>query len=81
MATTYSKINGRSKGYRYRNSIVDLQRDLYKRNEKMTPQELGLDEKFEDHPNGDSDRYIGKVVKQPTSNLHHARKSSTFDNF
>ena len=81
MATTYSKINGRSKGYRYRNSIVDLQRDLYKRNEKMTPKELGLDEKFEDHPDGDSDRYIGRVVKQPTSNLHHARKSSTFDNF
>ena len=26
MTTSYSKINGRSKGYRYRNSIVDLQR-------------------------------------------------------
>ena len=47
----------------------------------MTPQELGLNERFEDHPNGDSDRYIGRVVKQPTSNLHHARKSSTFENF
>ena len=50
MTTTYSKLKGRSKGYRYRNSIVDLQRELYQRNAKMTPKELGMDERFEDDP-------------------------------
>jgi hypothetical protein len=48
MTTSYSKLKGRSKGYRYANSIVDLQRDLWKRNAKKTPKELGADERFED---------------------------------
>jgi len=46
MITSYSKIRGRSKGYRYRNSIVDLQRDLQRANAKKTPQELEEHELF-----------------------------------
>ena len=40
MTTSYSKIRGRSKGYRYRNSIVDLQRDLQRANAKNTKEEF-----------------------------------------
>ena len=74
MTTSYSKIKGRSKGYRYRNSIVDLQRDLQRANAKKTPQELGMDERFEDHPDADKDKDIGRVVRKPTSGLHDRRK-------
>ena len=50
MTTSFSKIKGRVKGHRYRNSIVELQRDLQRANAKKTPQELGMDERFEDDP-------------------------------
>ena len=73
MATSYSKIKGRSKGHRYRNSIVDLQRDLYKRNSKMTPKELGEDERFEDDPRALREQDYGKVNKIPSSPLHNRR--------
>tara|TARA_Y100001951_G_C11142283_1_gene184367 strand:- start:158 stop:388 length:231 start_codon:yes stop_codon:yes gene_type:complete len=73
MTTTYSKLKGRSKGYRYRNSIVDLQRDLYKRNSKMTPSELGEDERFEDDPRALREQDYGKVNKIPSSPLHNRR--------
>ena len=73
MTTTYSKPKGRSKGYRYRNSIVDLQRDLYKRNSKMTPSELGEDERFEDDPRALREQDYGKVNKIPSSPLHNRR--------
>mgnify|MGYP003108543661 FL=1 len=73
MTTTYSKLKGRSKGHRYRNSIVDLQRDLYKRNSKMTSSELGEDERFEDDPRALREQDYGKVNKIPSSPLHNRR--------
>ena len=73
MTTTYSKIKGRSKGHRYRNSIVELQRELYKRNSKMTPRELGEDERFEDDPRALREQDYGKVNRIPTSSLHNRR--------
>ena len=73
MTTSYSKIRGRSKGYRYRNSIVDLQRDLQRANAKKTPQELGMDERFEDHPDADKAKDIGRGVRKPTSGLYNRR--------
>ena len=73
MATTYSKIKGRSKGYRYRNSIVDLQRELWKRNAKKTPAELGEHERFEDDPRALREQDYGKVNRIPTSSLHNRR--------
>jgi hypothetical protein len=73
MATTYSKIKGRSKGYRYRNSIVDLQRELWKRNAKKTPAELGEHERFEDDPRALREQDYGKVNRIPTSSLYNRR--------
>ena len=80
MTTSYSKLKGRSKGYRYANSIVDLQRDLWKRNAKKTPKELGADERCEDVPTrlSDKDRY-GRVNRIPTSTIQHRRNGSTFE--
>ena len=71
MTTTYSKIKGRSKGHRYRNSIVDLQRELYQRNAKMTPKELGMDERFEDDPRAIREKDYGRVIvfQHPPSNI------------
>ena len=76
MTTSYSKIKGRSKGYRYRNSIVDLQRDLQKANAKKTPQELGEDERFEDDPRALKEIEYGRVVRKPTTIL---KKGNVFD--
>ncbi len=73
MTTTYSKIKGRSKGYRYRNSIVDLQRELWKRNAKKTPAELGEHERFEDDPRALREQDYGKVNRIPTSSLYNRR--------
>ena len=67
MTTSYSKIRGRSKGYRYRNSIVDLQRDLQRANAKKTPQELGEDERFEDDPRALKEIEYGRVSRTPTN--------------
>ena len=74
MTTTYSKIKGRSKGYRYRNSIVDLQRDLQRANAKKTKEELEENERFEDDPRALKEIEYGRVVKKPTSGLHDKRK-------
>jgi hypothetical protein len=74
MTTSYSKIKGRSKGYRYRNSIVDLQRELWKQNAKKTPQELGMDERFEDDPRALKEIEYGRVVRKPTSEIYDRRK-------
>ena len=80
MTTSYSKLKARSKGYRYANSIVDLQRDLWKKNAKKTPKELWADERFEDVPTrlSDNDRY-GKVNRVSTSTIQHMRGGSTFE--
>ena len=74
MTTSYSKIKGRVKGHRYRNSIVELQRDLQRANAKKTPQELGMDERFQDDPRALKEIEYGRVVKKPTSGLHDKRK-------
>ena len=66
MTTSYSKIRGRSKGYRYRNSIVDLQRDLQRANAKKTPKELEENERFEDDPRALKEIDTGRVVRKPT---------------
>ena len=77
--TSYSKIKGRSKGYRYRNSIVDLQRDLWKKNAKKTPRELGMDERFEDDPRAIREIDYGRVNRVSTSTIQHLRGGSQFD--
>ena len=73
MTTTYSKIKGRSKGHRYRNSIVDLQRDLWRKNAKKTPAELGEHERFEDDPRALKEQDYGRVNRVPTSSLYNRR--------
>ena len=73
MTTSFSKIKGRVKGHRYRNSIVELQRDLQRANAKKTPQELGMDERFEDDPRALKEIEYGRVVRKPTSGLHDRR--------
>ena len=79
MTTSYSKIRGRSKGYRYRNSIVDLQRDLQRANAKKTKKELGEDERFEDDPRALKEIEYGRVVKQPTTMKYSLKKGNVFD--
>ena len=74
MTTSYSKIRGRSKGHRYRNSIVDLQRDLQRANAKKTPQELGEDERFEDDPRALKEIEYGRVVRKSTSGIDDRRR-------
>jgi len=79
MTTSYSKIKGRSKGYRYRNSIVDLQRDLQRANAKKTKEELGEDERFEDDPRALKEIEYGRVVKQSTTMKYSLKKGNVFD--
>ena len=74
MTTSYSKIRGISKVYRYRNSLVDLQRDLQRANAKKTPQELGEDERFEDDPRALKEIEYGRVVRKSTSGLQDRRR-------
>ena len=74
MTTSYSKIRGRSKGHRYRNSIVDLQRDLQRANAKKTPQELGEDERFEDDPRALKEIEYGRVLRKPKSGIYYRRR-------
>tara|TARA_R100000231_G_scaffold61290_1_gene49979 strand:- start:69 stop:404 length:336 start_codon:yes stop_codon:yes gene_type:complete len=74
MTTSYSKIRGRSKGHRYRNSIVDLQRDLQRANTKKTPQELGEHERFEDDPRALKEIEYGRVVRKSTSGIDDRRR-------
>ena len=70
MTTSYIKIRGRSKGHRYRNSIVDLQRDLQRANAKKTKEELEENEMFQDDPRALKEIEYGRVVRKPTSGLH-----------
>jgi|5B_taG_2_1085324.scaffolds.fasta_scaffold92962_1 hypothetical protein len=39
---------------------------LKERNKKMTPEELGMDEKFEDDPRAETEQLYGKVSKVPS---------------
>ena len=79
MTTSYSKIRGRSKGYRYRNSIVDLQRDLQRANAKKTKEELEENERFEDDPRAIREKDYGKVNRISTSTIQHMRGGSPFE--
>ena len=47
----------------------------------MTPQELGMDEKFEDVPTSlsDKDKEIGRVNKVSSSGIHQMRGGSAFE--
>ena len=56
-------------------------KDLVERNKNMTPEELGMDERFEDVPEALSnrDRDYGKVIKVSTSGIVHRRSGSQFD--
>ena len=74
MTTSFSKIKGRVKGHRYRNSIVELHRALPRANAKKTPQDLGMDERFEDDPRALKEIEYGRVVRKPTSGFHDKRK-------
>ena len=74
MTTTYSKIKGRSKGYRYRNSIVDLQRDLQRANAKKTKEELEENEMFQDDPRALKEIEYGRVVRKSTSGIDDRRR-------
>ena len=64
----------RPRGYRDRNSIVDIQKKLWKENSKKTRDELGMNERFEDHPHADKDKDIGRVNKGSTSGIHDRRR-------
>tara|TARA_R110001592_G_scaffold116539_1_gene318006 strand:- start:358 stop:699 length:342 start_codon:yes stop_codon:yes gene_type:complete len=64
------KKNGHSSTYEFLNKDVkNAHKDLVERNKKMTPQELGMDEKFEDSPMGlwECNNDVGKVITVPTS--------------
>ena len=50
-----------------RASIRDLQRQLKIKNEKKTPQELGMHERFEDDPRALREIEYGRVVRKPTT--------------
>jgi len=45
--------------------IKKVFKDLQKRNSKMTPEELGMNEKFEDDPRAETEQLYGKVSKVP----------------
>ena len=54
---------------RIRDSLKDLHLQLKKENKSKTPNELDMDEKFEDSPRGlwECDNDVGKVITVPTS--------------
>tara|TARA_E500000305_G_scaffold87517_1_gene74010 strand:- start:541 stop:768 length:228 start_codon:yes stop_codon:yes gene_type:complete len=64
---------------RVRNSILDVHLELKKENKKKTREELGEDERFEDHPHADRDKDIGRVKKKPTSMTYAMKKGDVFD--
>jgi hypothetical protein len=54
---------------RIRNSILDLHLQIQKENKKKTREELGEDERFEDHPHADRDKDIGRIKRISTSGI------------
>ena len=73
---------GHSSTYEFLNKdIRNSHKDLVERNKKMTPQELEMDEKFEDVSTvlSDRDRDIGRVNKVSSSGIEHRRGGSTFE--
>jgi hypothetical protein len=55
--------------------IKKVFKDLQKRNSKMTPEELGMNEKFEDDPRAETEQLYGKVSKTPDRS-HYSPVSS-----
>ena len=60
---------GGNKGQRIRSSILDLHLEIKKENKNKTRKELELDDLFEDHPNADRDKDIGRVKRISTSGI------------
>jgi hypothetical protein len=54
---------------RIRNSLLDLFLQIQKENKKKTKEELGEDERFEDHPHADRDKDIGRIKRISTSGI------------
>ena len=54
---------------RIRNSLLDVFLQIKKENKKKTREELGEDERFEDHPHADRDKDIGRVKRISTSGI------------
>jgi len=54
---------------RIRNSILDLHLQIQKENKKKTREDLGEDERFEDHPHADRDKDIGRIKRISTSGI------------
>ena len=75
----HGKPQKKALSYRYRNSIVDLQRDLWRKNAKKTPKELGMDERFEDDPRAIREIDYGRVNRVSTSTIQHMRGGSQFE--
>tara|TARA_R110001583_G_scaffold140420_1_gene292647 strand:+ start:576 stop:821 length:246 start_codon:yes stop_codon:yes gene_type:complete len=76
------KKGGHTSTYEFLNKdIRNSHKDLVERNKKMTPQELEMDEKFEDVSTvlSDRDRDIGRVNKVSSSGIEHRRGGSTFE--
>jgi len=64
-----SKKGGHTSTYEFLNKDVRIaHKDLVERNKKMTPQELGMDEKLEDVSTelAERDKEFGRVSKIPT---------------
>ena len=47
--------------------IKKITKELQNRNKKMTPEELGMDEKFEDDPRAVKEIELGRVIRIPTT--------------
>ena len=76
------KKGGHSSTYDFLNKDVrQSHKKLVERNKKLTPQELDMDEKFEDVPTrlSDRDKDYGKVKRVSTSGIEHMRGGSTFE--
>ena len=64
---------------RVRSSIRDIQRDVMLKNQRKTPKELGMDEKFEDSPVALKEIEYGRVVRKPTTNMGGGSTLSTVE--
>ena len=51
---------------RVRSSIRDIQRNMMLKNQRKTPKELGMHERFEDDPRALKEIEYGRVVRRPT---------------
>ena len=69
---------GRSQIDRDRNSIKDIQKQIQKQNANKTPEELGMDEMFEDDPRAVREKDYGRVNRVSTSTIQHMRGGSLF---